>query len=962
MKKKKLALLLAVAMSVTSIDSTAMMVNAADFTSEDVQEQSVELADEPSKATVETDAETEDGGVLSENSSEDESIEITDEPQESADTEGEDTGIDVQEEDEASPEDVFSAGDEIAVQDDEVKSVSATNVLLDGVAGIPFYTSADLEVTYTGGRDAVRTCQFNYEEVSLGDSYTTDGTEITVTLEDADGNTYGLGSRLTAGTYTMKFTCGDIVSEPYTVSIKQMSDSPLYKGPVNLNEDTEVESPLQGVAYYSFEAPAAGNYYMDTCDSHYRVYVDDGKNSYSVYDGSNWYQEEQQTAYIGFYGGSLNSDANEDAMMKIKTQSEIMSVEYTAESATAIEGLDNLWRYSDMPGLLTLTYKDGTTDTLRAKFGNTVYDKQGQAVYSETCAVNGEKETPIDWDKIGNALPAGKYRIYFMLQPEAQDSDNSVNVHTDLTVNELNYASLTSLEMGENELEAGELQKKWYSFSPEEDGYCHFDWNVGDSSGDSEGVGRIWYKYENGKLDSCFDHWNMERGKVKVSRGVKYIVGVSSESGRTVSLNLKKVKTLKSIRMTKRPEQTELLPGDRAWVSLKGMEITASYADGDDETITFGQTDSQGMSFKQNDSYTWVNEEICRVPVSMGNCQIYVEFEAADWNAVPKMEFGTEEKLDTAPGNQTIRRFIPDKSGYYSFSATNAYIDVIDSETQECLSAKKAYLEAGNTYQIYVAALKNDVILKVGDAPCEWKVIEQIPETCTTDGKVVRKCNVHGETSTELLSAPGHDWSRWKVTKNATVLAEGVQQRSCSVCGETETAYVAKLPATIALNVKGTIPLKVKQSFTVKVTMGAGDRVVSWKTSNKKVVSVKNGRIKGLKAGKSATITVQLASGKKARFKVKVQKAAVVTKSIKVTNTATGRNQGKKATLKRDQSLKLKAALIPVTSLQKVTWSTSNKKIVTVSKSGVIKAKKKGRATITVKSGNKKYNIRITVK
>ena len=960
MKKKKLALLLAVAMSVTSIDSTAMIVNAADFTSEDVQEQGVELTDEPSEATVETDAETEDGGVLSENSSEDESIEITDESQESADTGGEDTGIDIQEE--SSPEDVFSAGDEIAVQDDEVKSVSATNVLLDGVAGIPFYTSADLEVTYTGGRDAVRTCQFNYEEVSLGDSYTTDGTEITVTLEDADGNTYGLGSRLAAGTYTMKFTCGDIVSEPYTVSIKQMSDSPLYKGPVNLNEDTEVESPLQGVAYYSFEAPAAGNYYMDTCDSNYRVYVDDGKNSYSVYDGSNWYQEEQQTAYIGFYGGSLNSDANEDAIMKIKTQSEIMSVEYTAESTTAIEGLDNLWRYSDMPGLLTLTYKDGTTDTLRAEFGNTVYDRQGQAVYSETCAVNGEKETSVDWNEIGNVLSAGTYRIYFMLQPEAQDSDNSVNVHTDLTVNKLNYDSLRSLEMGENELEAGELQKKWYSFSPEEDGYYHFDWNVGDSSGDSEGVGRIWYKYENGKLDSCFDHWNMERGKVKVSRGVKYIVGVSSESGRTVSLNLKKVKTLKSIEMTKRPEQTELLPGDRAWVSLKGMEITASYADGDNETITFGQTDSQGMSFKQNDSYTWVNEEICRVPVSMGNCQIYVEFEAADWNAVPKMEFGTEEKLDTAPGNQTIRRFIPDKSGYYSFSATNAYIDVIDSETQECLSAKKAYLEAGNTYQIYVAALKNDVILKVGDAPCEWKVIEQIPETCTTDGKVVRKCNVHGETSTELLSAPGHDWSRWKVTKNATVLTEGVQQRSCSVCGETETVSVAKLPATIALNVKGTIPLKVKQSFTVKVTMGAGDRVVSWKTSNKKVVSVKNGRIKGLKAGKSATITVKLASGKKARFKVKVQKAAVATKSIKVTNTATGKNQGKKATLKRGQSLKLKAALTPVTSLQKVTWSSSNKKIVTVSKSGVIKAKKKGRATITVKSGNKKYNIRITVK
>ena len=139
MKKKKLALLLAVAMSVTSIDSTAMMVNAADFTSEDVQEQGVELTDEPSEATVETDAETEDGGVLSENSSEDESIEITDESQESADTGGEDTGIDIQEE--ASPEDVFSAEDEIAVLNDEGEGdlgdsnseVSATEMTLGNV-------------------------------------------------------------------------------------------------------------------------------------------------------------------------------------------------------------------------------------------------------------------------------------------------------------------------------------------------------------------------------------------------------------------------------------------------------------------------------------------------------------------------------------------------------------------------------------------------------------------------------------------------------------------------------------------------------------------------------------------------------------------------------------------------------------------------------------------------------------
>ena len=88
----------------------------------------------------------------------------------------------------------------------------------------------------------------------------------------------------------------------------------------------------------------------------------------------------------------------------------------------------------------------------------------------------------------------------------------------------------------------------------------------------------------------------------------------------------------------------------------------------------------------------------------------------------------------------------------------------------------------------------------------------------------------------------------------------GQQERICSVCNEKETKSIAKLKATISLNVSGTIPLKTKQTFTPKVTMGKGDKVVSWKSSNKKVVSVgRNGKVKGLKAGKTATITVQLA-------------------------------------------------------------------------------------------------------
>jgi uncharacterized protein YjdB len=54
--------------------------------------------------------------------------------------------------------------------------------------------------------------------------------------------------------------------------------------------------------------------------------------------------------------------------------------------------------------------------------------------------------------------------------------------------------------------------------------------------------------------------------------------------------------------------------------------------------------------------------------------------------------------------------------------------------------------------------------------------------------------------------------------------------------------------------------------------------------------------------------------------------------------------------------------LKPLTSQQKLTYTSSNKKVVTVSSKGVVKAKKSGKVTITVKSGSKKVKIKVTVK
>ena len=195
----------------------------------------------------------------------------------------------------------------------------------------------------------------------------------------------------------------------------------------------------------------------------------------------------------------------------------------------------------------------------------------------------------------------------------------------------------------------------------------------------------------------------------------------------------------------------------------------------------------------------------------------------------------------------------------------------------------------------------------------------------------------------------------WQTVSTATVFAPE-QQRRTSNKGRQETRTVgSSLTPTIKLNATS-IKLKVKQSTTkVQVSgLAAGDRVQSWTTSNKKVATVTSrGKITAKKTGK-ARIIITLASGKKAVVNVTVQKTAVKTTKIS--------GLKRSVVLKRRQKLTLKPVISPITSVEKVTYKTSNKKVATVNSRGVITAKKKGTAKITVKSGKKTYTVTVKVK
>ena len=161
-------------------------------------------------------------------------------------------------------------------------------------------------------------------------------------------------------------------------------------------------------------------------------------------------------------------------------------------------------------------------------------------------------------------------------------------------------------------------------------------------------------------------------------------------------------------------------------------------------------------------------------------------------------------------------------------------------------------------------------------------------------------------------------------------------------------------------NVTYRVPLKKKQTTKALKVIGlAGeDKVVKMVSSDKKKATVRwneDGTC-AITAGKktgSVTITASCASGKKVTFRIKVQKKKVKTKKIQIAS--------RKVYLSVGDKLALKPELYPVTSAQKITYISKNKSVVKVTKSGVLKAKKKGSAVIVIKSGKKKLKVKVVV-
>lgn len=196
----------------------------------------------------------------------------------------------------------------------------------------------------------------------------------------------------------------------------------------------------------------------------------------------------------------------------------------------------------------------------------------------------------------------------------------------------------------------------------------------------------------------------------------------------------------------------------------------------------------------------------------------------------------------------------------------------------------------------------------------------------------------------------------WKSSdaKVATVDAKG-NVKAVNAGTATITATLGKVSATFTVTVKNplitakadssVIYTKSKTTTKINVVKDGVTGNATFRSSNTKVATVSaNGTVKAKKAGK-VNIIVQVGNYKQ------VVKITVKKPTMKLVKSSAKLKKGKKVTIK------VKAA--PVS---KVTFKSSNKKVATVSSKGVVKAKKKGTAIITVKCNGITKKFKVTVK
>ena len=247
--------------------------------------------------------------------------------------------------------------------------------------------------------------------------------------------------------------------------------------------------------------------------------------------------------------------------------------------------------------------------------------------------------------------------------------------------------------------------------------------------------------------------------------------------------------------------------------------------------------------------------------------------------------------------------------------------------------------------------------------------------TCKEEGEKTFTCSICGNIKTEKVSTADHQHMEIRNQKNPTCKEAGYSGDTyCADCGVKifSGQTIAKTKNHNwdggVITTEPTCTERGEKTFTCTICGNTNTKKVN-ATGHRygayKVVKEPTNKRKGLKS-KTCSVCGKIVyeAIPKTNFSPtdssetnpdqNPQTSQKTTRKIKVNR--------RKLTLKKGKSFRLKVTLTPADSQDKITYKTSNKKIATVSKTGKIKAKKKGKVKITVISGKKKAVCTVKVK
>lgn len=182
-----------------------------------------------------------------------------------------------------------------------------------------------------------------------------------------------------------------------------------------------------------------------------------------------------------------------------------------------------------------------------------------------------------------------------------------------------------------------------------------------------------------------------------------------------------------------------------------------------------------------------------------------------------------------------------------------------------------------------------------------------------------------------------------------------------------ECAVTVRLPdvTKVALS-QSTLVLWPYVQRTLKATAITSDGSTAplrWSSSNTKVATVdEKGRLTTHSTG-TATIKATAQNGKSASMKVTVVSYYYLSSSVKSVSATVPQTMqvGTQKAITKAKYAPAKVGNTPVGDVQ-ITYKSSKSSVVSVDAAGVLTAKKKGKATITVKAGSatKKYTVQVT--